>query len=77
MKKINNCSVTYFLQDHAHHLGMNYYVNFLGRLGSNGFQKKNEDLAPMAIEKIKIPGAILEQPARQHCHSSPFTKKMG
>ena len=25
-------------QDSAHHLGMNYYVNFLGRLGSNVFQ---------------------------------------
>jgi hypothetical protein len=23
-----------------HHLGMDYYVNFLGRLGSNGFQQK-------------------------------------
>jgi hypothetical protein len=23
-----------------HHLGMNYYVNFLGHLGSNGFQLK-------------------------------------
>ena len=22
----------------AHQLGINYYVNFLGRLGSNGFQ---------------------------------------
>ena len=30
-------------EDHhrnTHHLGMNYYVNFLGRLGSNGFQLK-------------------------------------
>ena len=24
----------------AHHLEINYYVNFLGRLGSNGFQLK-------------------------------------
>ena len=31
----------------------------------------------MAIEKIKILGAILERPARQHCQSSPFTKKVG
>ena len=23
--------------------------------------------APMAIEKIKIPGAVLELPAKQHC----------
>ena len=22
----------------THHLGMNFYVNFLGRVGSNGFQ---------------------------------------
>ena len=24
----------------THHLGMNYYVNFLGHLGSKGFQLK-------------------------------------
>ena len=40
---------------------MNYYVNFLGHLGSNGFH----GLAPMAIEKIKIMGAVLELPAKQ------------
>ena len=26
----------------------------------------------MAIEKIKILGAVLELPAKQHCHFSPF-----
>ena len=31
----------------------------------------------MAIKKIKILGAILELPAKQHCQSSPFTKKVG
>jgi hypothetical protein len=31
----------------------------------------------MAIEKIKILGAILELPAKQHCQSSPFTSKLG
>jgi hypothetical protein len=31
----------------------------------------------MAIEKIKILGAILELPAQQHCQSSPFTSKIG
>ena len=30
----------------------------------------------MAIEKIKILGAVLELPAKQHCQSSPFTAKM-
>jgi len=30
----------------------------------------------MAIEKIKILGAILELPAKQHCQSSPFTSKL-
>ena len=30
--------------------------------------------APMAIEKIKILGAVLELLAKQHCQ---FTKKMG
>ena len=37
----------------------------------------NELLAPMAIKKIKILGAVLELPARQHCQSSPFTSKNG
>ena len=31
----------------------------------------------MAIEKIKILGAVLELPAKQHCQSSPFTSKNG
>ena len=31
----------------------------------------------MAIEKIKILGALLELPAKQHCQSSPFTSKLG
>ena len=61
----------------SHHLEMNYYVNFLGRLGSNRFQLKNEGLAPLAIEKIKILGAVLELPAKQHCQPSPFTSKLG
>jgi len=31
----------------------------------------------MAIEKIKIVGAVLELSAKQHCQSSPFTSKLG
>jgi hypothetical protein len=31
----------------------------------------------MAIEKIKILGAVLELSAKQHCQSSPFTSKFG
>jgi hypothetical protein len=31
----------------------------------------------MAIEKIKILGALLELPAKQHCQSSPFISKLG
>jgi hypothetical protein len=31
----------------------------------------------MAIEKMKILGAVLELPARPHCQSSLFTSKMG
>ena len=38
---------------------------------------KNEGLAPMAVEKIKILEAVLEVPAKQHCQSSPFTSKLG
>jgi hypothetical protein len=30
----------------------------------------------MAIEKIKILGAVLELPAKQHRQSSPFTSKI-
>jgi hypothetical protein len=41
---------------------------FLGGLGSNEFHLKNEGLAPMAAEKIKILGTILELPAKQHSH---------
>ena len=35
MKKFIKFVITY-----PHHLGMNFYVNFLGCLGSNGFQLK-------------------------------------
>ena len=31
----------------------------------------------MAIEKIKIVGAVLELPAKLHCQSSPFTSEFG
>ena len=31
----------------------------------------------MAIEKIKILGALWELPAKQHCQSFPFTLKLG
>ena len=37
---------------------------------------QNEILAPIAIEKIKFLGAVLEPPAKQHCQSSIFTAKM-
>ena len=33
--------------------------------------------ATMTIEKMKILGAILELPARQHCQSSLFIAKLG
>ena len=32
----------------------------------------DKHLAPNAIEKIKILGALLELPAKQHCQFSPF-----
>jgi hypothetical protein len=31
----------------------------------------------MAVKKIKILVAILEEPAKQHCQFGPFTKKLG
>ena len=56
-----------------HHLGMNYYVNFLGRLSSNGFQLKKFGIS-MVIKKIKILEAVLEQLAKQHCQSRNWAK---
>jgi hypothetical protein len=51
---------------------MSYYVKFFfGGLGSSEF-KINEGLAYIAIEKIKILGADLNLPAKQHCQLSPF-----
>jgi hypothetical protein len=38
------------------------------------FIYKNEGLAPMAVEKIKMQGAVLELPAKQHCQFSPFVE---
>ena len=35
-------------------------------------EKSSIESAPMAIEKIKILGAVLELPAKQHCQFSPF-----
>jgi hypothetical protein len=37
----------------------------------------NKYSAPRTIENIKILGALLELPAKQHCQSSPFTSKLG
>ena len=36
----------------------------------------NDDLAPGAIEKIKILGAVLELPAKQACQYSAFNSRM-
>ena len=33
--------------------------------------------APRTIEKMKILGAVLELPAKQHCQSSQCTSKLG
>ena len=40
------------------------------------FIYKNEGLAPMAVEKIKMQGAVLKLLAKQHCQFGPFTKKL-
>ena len=37
---------------------------------------QNEGLTPMAVEKIKILGAVLELPTKQQCQSSPFTSEI-
>ena len=35
------------------------------------------DKLSLFMLRIKILGAVLELPAKQHCQSSPFTAKMG
>ena len=35
---------------------------------------ENEGLALMAVKKIRILGAVLELPAKQHCQFSPFSQ---
>jgi hypothetical protein len=37
----------------------------------------NKYLASMAVEKIKILGAVLELPAKQHCQIGTVTKILG
>ena len=72
----NSCFFVRILSTHkilkfltlSDHLGMNYYVNFFGRLGSNGFQ-----LGTHGNWKNQNPGAFLELPAKQHCQFSLFT----
>jgi hypothetical protein len=44
-------------------LRLKYYSQKCGGIGSNGLKKS----APMAIENIKILGAVLELQAEQHC----------
>ena len=50
-----------------------------GGIGSNEFQIKlifgTQENGKN--EKMKILGAVLELPAKQHCQSSPFTSKLG
>ena len=44
--------------------------------GSQWFSYKMYNRHPLHL-KIKILGAVLELPAKQHCQSSPFTSKLG
>jgi hypothetical protein len=39
--------------------------------------KKDKHLAPRTIEKMKILGAVLVLPPKQHSQTSPFTSKLG
>ena len=56
---------------------MNYYFNFIGHLGSNKIRASVQVWHPWQLKKIKIMGAVLELPAKQHCQVSVFTQKMG
>ena len=51
--------------------------NKLGSLGLNGNKLKWIIGIHGNWKKIKILGAVLELPAKQHCQSSPFTSKLG
>ena len=53
-----------------------YYPKNVGASVAMNFTQ-NELSASMAIEKIKILGALLEVPVKQHCQSSPLTSKLG
>ena len=47
------------------------------RQGSQWLSYKTNIRHPLQLKKIKILGAVLELPAKQHCQSSPFTSKLG
>ena len=57
--------ISYFILN-SHSLAKFIMYNKLGLISSI------EISAPMAIEKIKILGAVLELPAKKHCQFSPF-----
>ena len=46
-------------------------------LRSQCFSPQMNNRHPWQLKKIKILGAVLELPAKQHCQSSPFTSKFG
>jgi hypothetical protein len=56
---------------------MNYYAEKMRAPRSQCFSPHTNNWHPWQLKKIKILGAVLELPARQHCQSSQFTKKMG
>ena len=49
------------------------YPKNVGALAAMNFTQDKYS-APMAIEKIKILGALLELPAKQHCHLANMAK---
>ena len=56
-------------------LKMNYYAKKWGGLGRNEIMLKLI-IGTHGNWKIRILGAVLELPARQHYQSSPFTSKI-
>ena len=61
------------VEKYSHCLGISYYIcQIFGGLGSNEFQNKMTVWHPWQLKKIKILGAVLELPAKQHCRFSPF-----
>ena len=63
---------TIWFQNTAQCLRINYYVQKIGGRRSQWNSAQMNNRHPWQLKKIKILGAVLELPAKQHCQFSPF-----